>query len=168
MVDNPHAAADNRERLLNHAVNITYKRDIYTTPITLEFLQKSDQTSITPAKIHREVFAEMLMIDPTTKMITNDGKVYTHPKELPIGTEFTNTFTKATDNNKKSNTVKAYVRCKIETALHYKKSMYNNIRAKTILLFLRHNNMWLKWNKFSTHREASIGFIKYDNISITL
>ena len=28
--------------------------------------------------------------------------------------------------------------------------------------------MWLKWNKFSTHREASIGFIKYVNTSITL
>ena len=75
MVDNPYAAEDNRERLLNHAVNITYERDRYTTPITLEFRQKSDQTSITPAKLHRGLFAEMLMIDPTTKMITNDGKV---------------------------------------------------------------------------------------------
>ena len=41
MVDNPYAA-NNRERLLNHAVNITYERDRYTTPITLEFRQKSD------------------------------------------------------------------------------------------------------------------------------
>ena len=48
MVDNPYAA-DNRERLLNHAVNITYERDRYTAPITIEFRQKSDQTSITPA-----------------------------------------------------------------------------------------------------------------------
>ena len=46
--------------------------------------------------------------------------------------------------------------------------MYNNNGSKTILLFFRHNNMWLKWNKFSTHREASIGFIKYVNTSITL
>ena len=132
MVDNPYAA-DNRERLLNHAVNITYERDRYTTPITLEFRQKSDQTSITPAKLHRELFAEMLMIDPTTKMITNDGKVYTHPKELPIGTEYANAFTEATVNNKKFNTVKAYVCCKIETALRYKQFMYNNNGAKTVL-----------------------------------
>ena len=101
-------------------------------------------------------------------MITNDDKVYTHPKLLPIGTEYANTFIEAIVNHKKFNTVKAYICCKIETALHHEKLMYNNNGAKTILLFLRHNNMWLKWNKFSTHRGASIGFIKYDNTSITL
>ena len=101
-------------------------------------------------------------------MITNDGKVYTYPKELPIGTEYANAFTEATVNNKKFNTVKAYVCCKIETALYYKKFMYANNGAKTVLPVLRHNNMWLKWNKLSTHREASIGFIKYVNTSITL
>ena len=143
MVDNPYTA-DNRERLLNHAVNITYERDRYTTQITLEFRQKSDQTSITPFKLHRELFVDMLMIDPTTKMINNDGKVYTHPKELPTGTEYTNTFTEAIVNNKKFNTVKTYVCCKIETALHYKKFIYNNNGAKTILPFLRQNDMWLK------------------------
>ena len=46
--------------------------------------------------------------------------------------------------------------------------MYNNNGAKTILFFLCQHNMWLKWNKFSTHREALIGFIKYVNTSITL
>ena len=167
MVDNPYAA-DDHKRLLNHAVNITHERGRYTTSTTIEFHQKSDQTSITPAKLRRELFAEMLMIDPTTKMIANDGKVYTHSKELPIGTEYANTLTEATVNNKKFNTVKAYICCKIETDLYYKKFMYNNYGAKTILLFLRHNNMWLKWNKFSTHREVSIDFIKYVNTSITL
>ena len=74
MVDSPYAV-DDHERLLNHAVNITHERGRYTTSTTIEFHQKSDQTSITPAKLRRELFAEMLMIDPTTKMITNDGKV---------------------------------------------------------------------------------------------
>ena len=143
IADNPYAA-NNRKRLLNHAVNITYERDRYTTPIPIEFRQKSDQISITPAKLHQELFAYILMIDPTTKMITNDGKVYTQRKGLPIGTDYANTFTEATINNKKFNTVKAYICCKIETALHYKRSMYNNNGTKTILLFFRHNNKWLK------------------------
>ena len=34
--------ADNRERLLNHTVNITFERDRYNTPITIEFHQKSE------------------------------------------------------------------------------------------------------------------------------
>ena len=117
MVDNPYAA-DNLKRLLNHVVNTTYERDRYTTPIPLELRQKSDQTSITWAKLHRELFVEMIMLDPIAKMIINDGKVYTRPNELPIGTEYANTFTEATVNNKKFNTVKAYVCWKIETALH--------------------------------------------------
>ena len=70
----------------------------------MEFRQKSDQTSITPAKLHRELFAEMIIIDPATKMITNDVKVYNHLKELPIRTEYANTFTEATVNNKKFDT----------------------------------------------------------------
>ena len=44
--ENDSTMVDNRERLLNHAVNITYERDRYTTPITIEFCQKSDQTCI--------------------------------------------------------------------------------------------------------------------------
>ena len=36
IADNPYAA-NNRKRLLNHAVNITYERDRYTTPIPIEF-----------------------------------------------------------------------------------------------------------------------------------
>ena len=74
-------------------------------------------------------------------MITNDGKLYTHPKELPIGTEYDSVFIEAIINNKKFNTVKSYVCCKIEAAVHYKKFMYNNNGAKTILTFLRQNNM---------------------------
>ena len=123
-VDNSYTV-DNRERLLNHAVNITFECDRFTTSITIAFRQKSDQISITLAKLQRELFAEILMIYPTTKMITNDGKVYTHTKDLPIGIEYDNVFTEATINNKKFNTVKAYVCCKIATALHCKKFMYN-------------------------------------------
>ena len=65
-------------------------------------------------------------------------------KSYQIETEYSNSFTEATVNNKKINTVKIYLCCKIETALHYKKFMYNDNGARAILLFLRHNNMWLK------------------------
>ena len=153
MVDNSYTV-DNRERLLNHVLNITFERDRYTTSITIEFRQKSDQISITLAKLQRELFAEILILYPTIKMIRNDGKVYIHTKDVPIEIEYDNVFTEVASNNKKFNTVKAYVCCKIATALHCKKFMYNNNGAKNILIFLRQNNMLLKWNEFSTHREA--------------
>ena len=40
MVDNPYTA-DNRERLLNRAVNITFERYIYTMSITINFRQRT-------------------------------------------------------------------------------------------------------------------------------
>ena len=93
MVDNPYNGADTRERLLNNAINIKFERDRYTTPITIEFRQKQDKGSINPAKLHRDLFAEMLLIDTTTKMISNNGTIFTHPKELPLGTEYASSFT---------------------------------------------------------------------------
>ena len=46
--------------------------------------------------------------------------------------------------------------------------MYNDNGNETILPLLRKNNMWLKGKKFLTHKEGSIGFIKYVSPTITL
>ena len=168
MADNPYHGEDTRERLLNNAVNIKFERDRYTTPITIEFRQQKDNGSINPAKLHRALFAEMLLIDSTTKVISNNGMTFTNPKELPQGNEYSSTFTEATIHNQKFNSVKAYICCNIETSIPYKKFLYSTNGDKTILPLLKTNNMWLKWNKFSTHREASIGFIKFVNPNLTL
>ena len=168
MVDNPYNGADTRERLLNNAINIKFERDRYTTPITIEFRQKQDKGSINPAKLHRDLFAEILLIDTTTKIISNNGTIFTHPKELPLGTEYASSSTEATIHNQKFNSVKAYICCNIETAIPYKIFLYSTNGDKTILPLLKSNNMWLKWNKFSTHSEVSIGFIKFVNPNITL
>lgn len=61
----------------------------------------------------------MLIIGPTAKTITNDGKSYAHPKELPTGKDYAIEFTTATVNNNKFNSVKAYVYCNIETVIPY-------------------------------------------------
>ena len=93
MVDNPYNGTDTRKRLLNNVINIKFECDRYTTPITIEFRQKQDKGYINPAKLHRDLFAEMLLIDTTTKMISNNGTIFTHPKELPLGTEYASSFT---------------------------------------------------------------------------
>ena len=101
-------------------------------------------------------------------MISNNGTIFTHPKELPLGTEYASSFTEATIHNQKFNSVKAYIYCNIETAIPYKIFLYSNNGDKLILYLLKTNNIWFKWNKFSTHREASIGFIKLVNPNIIL
>ena len=96
-----------RERLFNNSINIKFERDRYTIPITIKFRQQKDNGSINAAKIHRDVFAEMLLIDSTTKIITNNGDTFINSKELSLGKVYTNTFTEATINNQKYNSVKA-------------------------------------------------------------
>ena len=76
MVDNPYNAEDTRESLLKNAINIKFERDICTTPITNEFRQQKDKGSVNPAKLHRDLFAELFLIDPTTKMISKNGEIF--------------------------------------------------------------------------------------------
>ena len=83
MVDNSNNAETTRERLLNNTINSKIERDRYTTPITIEFRQQKDKGFVNPAKLHRDVFAELLLIDSTTKMIINNGDTFTHPKKTP-------------------------------------------------------------------------------------
>ena len=62
MVDNPYNVEDIRERLLNNVISIKFERDRYTTPITIEFFQQQEKESINPAKLNRDLFAEILLI----------------------------------------------------------------------------------------------------------
>lgn len=106
--------------MINNGVNITFDRNMHTTPITIEFRQKQDQYSIIPAKLHRSVYIKMLLINSTTKIINNDEKMFTHPQELSVGKENVQSFTVATENNTKFNAVKFYVFFKIESTIQHK------------------------------------------------
>ena len=120
MVDNLYNGEDTRECLLNNAINIKFERDRYTTPITIEFRQQQDKKSIDPAKLHSDLFAEMMLINATTKMISNNGTIFTHPKELPLGNKYARSFTESTIYNQRFNSVKAYLCYNIKTAIPYK------------------------------------------------
>lgn len=85
----------------------SFERDKYTTPITIKFRRQKDKGSTNPAKFHRDLFAEILLIDPTTKIISNNGKIFTHTKELLLGKEYASEFTETTIHNPKFNSVKA-------------------------------------------------------------
>ena len=64
MVDNLYTDEDKCERIFNHVIKIKFERNMYTTPITVEFREKK-QKAITPAKLHCDIFDEKLIIDPT-------------------------------------------------------------------------------------------------------
>ena len=107
--------------------------------LRLNFVSKK----ITDPSIQRN----FTVIYSTTKMISNNGMTSTHPKELPLGNEYANTFTEATIHNQKFNSVKAYICWNIEIAILYKQFLYSTNGDKTILPLLKTNNMGLKWKK---------------------
>ena len=100
-------------------------------------------------------------------MITNNGDIFVYLKEIPLRKDHASAFTEATIHNQKYTSIKACICCNIEASIPYKQFLYSDNSDKTILHLLRNNNMWLKWNKFSTHRESSIGFINIFNPNIT-
>ena len=74
----------------------------------------------------------MLLIDSTTKMISNNGEIFTHPKELPLGKDYTSAFTEASIHIHNFEPVKAYICCNIETVITYIQFLYSNNGDKKI------------------------------------
>ena len=77
--ENPYFVSCNQDRMNNNTINIKFERYMYTTSIIIEFRQQTDQTSMNLAKLHRDVFAEKLLIDSIThtNLLQNndDGKI---------------------------------------------------------------------------------------------
>ena len=137
MIYNSYNEEDKREQILNHAINIKFESNIYIIPTTIYFRQINHRS-------HSK----------------NDYKwwdTYAHPKELPLGKDYADEFTTETVNNSKFNDVKEYACWNIKTEIPYNKFLYNNDEDKEILPLFCKNNIWLKCNKLSTQREASIG-----------
>ena len=47
MINNPYNEEDKHELIFNHAINIKFERNIYITPIIIEFRQKKYHNAIT-------------------------------------------------------------------------------------------------------------------------
>ena len=60
--------------MINSSINTMFDR--YTTSNTIEFRQKRDKDCIIPAKLHHDVYPDILLIDPTTKLLTTIGNCF--------------------------------------------------------------------------------------------
>lgn len=67
-----------RERIIENLMNFKFEKNRYTTPITMEFRIKKQDHTVNPFYCYREIFMEIRIIDPTTKLISN--KVTVFPK----------------------------------------------------------------------------------------
>ena len=109
----------------------------------------------------------MKLIDPTLKLITFQNKIIDITDQFPSSVlEYT---TKFENFHKDPKTSRVYTSCKIESVTPLGEIKYGN-RQQLLNFFdtLVTNNAYLNLNKFSTHKEHSIGFFTNINPKVTL
>ena len=152
----------NLERIIAHAVEVKFINNRYTTPITVEFGSSKSENSVNLPLKHRKIFLAIKLLDPSASLTIKD-KVITNPKEFPMGTEYTEYFDVITDTKTKN--PRFFVHHDIHSTLTVSAMNYSD---HNIMFTLQSLRTCVTFNKFDTHRVASIGFLKYVSTSLTL
>ena len=138
-----------------------------TTPVTLQLRPFKGSTNLNVLKAHKNIFSAMKLIDPTLKIITFQNETIDTTDQFPSSaSEYTSTFKEIHNDNKSS---RVYISHKIESAITLGEIKYGNRQQiSSIFETLVKNNAYLSINKFSTHKEHSIGFFTHINPKVTL
>ena len=138
-----------------------------TTPVTLQLRPFKGSTNLNVLKAHKNIFSAMKLIDPTLKIITFQNETIDTTDQFPSSaSEYTSTFKEIHKDNKSS---RVYISHKIESAITLGEIKYGNKQQiSSIFETLVKNNAYLSINKFSTHKEHSIGFFTHINPKVTL
>ena len=138
-----------------------------TTPVTLQLRPSKGSTNLNVLKAHKNIFSAMKLIDPTLKLITFQNEIIDTTDQFPSSAlEYTNKFK---NFHKDPKTSRVYISHKIESAIPLGEIKYGNRQQlSNIFDTLVSNNAFLNLNKFSTHKEHSIGFFTNINPKVTL
>ena len=146
-----------------HAAEVNYENNRYITPLNIEFGSTESDSTIKIVLKHRKLFAAIKLLDPSAKIITNDDTVIHHPKDFPMGADYATKFTII--NDRKARFPPFFVRHVIDSTRIVSSMKHGD---DNIMTTLQKNKTWLTQYKYSTYREASIGFIKYISTVFTL
>ena len=72
-------------RRIEHKSEIVFSNNRYTTPVSFEFAPEEKSKYLNVFVSHKNVFIAMKIADTSTKIISNDGKVFESPSKLPEG-----------------------------------------------------------------------------------
>ena len=134
----------------------------YTNPVTIDFDSFDSDNTVNLQVKHRKIFIAIKLLDLSASTTMND-KVITNHVELHMGTAYTETFDVITDKNTKF--PRTLVHHDLHSTLNVSAMKYGDHNIMSTLQPLR---TWTNFNKLSTHRVASIGFLKYVSICLTL
>ena len=159
--DTPNQHYHNRD--LAHAAEVKYEENRYITPVNVEFGSTESDRTVNIASKHRKFFTAIKLLGRFAKIITDDDAVIHHPKEFPMGADYATKFTII--NDRKARSPRFFVHHVIDSYKTVPSIKYGDDK---IITTLQKNKTWLVQDKYSTYREASIGFIKYISTAFTL
>ena len=142
---------------------VKYENNRYITPVNVEFGSTESDSTVNIASKHSKLFAAIKLLDPSAKIITDDDTVIHHLKEFPTGADYATKFTII--NDRKAQFPRFFVRHVIDSTRIVSSMKYGD---DNIMTTLQKYKTWLIQDKYNTHREASIGFIKYISTVFTL
>ena len=150
------------DRRIAHANKVTTLHNGFETPTTIIFLGQKGETNMKISQKHKEFFERLLQIDPNAKLKDDNGKEYDSSTNFPTGSEYAESFT-IDDSEKKYGNI--YVKCEVIS----KYSLYDIKHGPmNIMNYLKDNKIFLKFRKFRTTKEATIGFLHSIHPSATL
>ena len=79
-------------RYIEYGTEIVFKNDQYITLVTFEFYPNKDSNNLNVYENLKKVFAAMESVDFTSKVVTNSGRTFENPNELPEGEDFISNF----------------------------------------------------------------------------
>ena len=150
------------ERRIAHANKVTTLHNGYITPTTIIFMGQKGETTASISQKHRALLGKILAIDPNASIRDDNEQAYDDETEMPQGAAYAEAFSIEENDYKNGN---VYVKCEIKS----KFSLYEMKNGKeNIMQFLKENKIFLKFRKFQTSREATIGFLHSIHPSATL
>ena len=159
---NIHSSENNKNesaiiRTIEYGGEIVFKNNRYTTPVIFEFSPIRKTKQINVLESYKNVFSAIQMTDRTTKIITKKGKAFKNSDSFPEGQEYLDKFPAINGVQRQR---KVCVRCQVESSIMMIKFKFGN---KSVMSSLLKNNTYTRYEKFNTHREDSISWLKYVN-----
>ena len=96
-------------------------------------------------------------MDNTTTIITKERKLFEHINSFPEGQEY---FEYSPSHNELQRQWKVFLRCQVKSSIMMNKFKYED---ESVMPTLLNNNTYMKYDKFNTHREDIICWLKYVN-----
>ena len=147
---------DTYERRIAHTETIKVVNNHYSTPVALKFAAVTMKKTVNIAQKHVIIFATIKILNLTATIKSLKEVVCHYPKTFPCSQAYQDAFQVIVYKNTHPKP-HIYVKHVIEFTIQVNHVKFGQ---RSIMSTLQQQQAFLKFDKYSTHREAYIGWFK--------